>query len=92
LELDNDVKGIPRRKQYIENLIAKTLKPDLIVLPELALCSYMGSIEIRQYSDKVSIDSSKWAMEMAKKYHTYIAVGYLERSQWRVLQFILHCR
>lgn len=80
LELDNDIKGISKRKQYIENLIAKTSKPDLIVLPELALCSYMGSTEIWQYSDKDSINTGKWSVEMAKKYHTYIAVGYLERS------------
>lgn len=48
LELDNDIKGISARKQYIETLIAKTIVSDLIVLPELALCSYMGSTDIGQ--------------------------------------------
>lgn len=46
LELNNDIKGILQRKQYIEALIAKTSKPDLIVLPELALCSSMGNSEV----------------------------------------------
>lgn len=80
LELNNDIKGISQRKEYIEALIAKTSTPDLIVLPELALCSYMGSTEIWQYADDESVDTSKWAMEMSEKYHTFIAVGYLERS------------
>lgn len=80
LELDNDIKGISKRKQYIEALIAKTTAPDLIVLPELALCSYMGSTEIWQYADEDSTDTSKWAIAMAEKYHTYIAVGYLEKN------------
>ena len=32
-------------------MIAKTIAPDVIVLPELALCSYMGSTDIWQYAD-----------------------------------------
>ena len=80
LELDNDIKGISVRKRYIETLIAKTIAPDVIVLPELALCSYMGSTDIWQYADIDSADTSKWAMAMAEKYHTYIAVGYLEKN------------
>ena len=40
LELDNDIKGIERRKAYIEGLIEKLPKPDIVVLPELAICSY----------------------------------------------------
>lgn len=80
LELNNDLKGITQRKQYIESLIATVQSPDLIVLPELALCSYMGSTEIWQYGDVDSVDTSKWAMEMAEKYNTYIAVGYLEKK------------
>lgn len=80
LELNNDIKGISKRKQYIEALIAKISNPDMIVLPELALCSYMGNTEIWQYGDNLSVDTGKWAMEMAGKYCTYIAVGYLERN------------
>ena len=80
LERDNDIKGISVRKRYIETLIAKTIAPDVIVLPELALCSYMGSTDIWQYADIDSADTSKWAMAMAEKYHTYIAVGYLEKN------------
>ena len=33
LELDNDIKGIERRKAYIEGLIEKLPKPDIVVLP-----------------------------------------------------------
>lgn len=80
LELNNDLKGISQRKQYIESMIATVQNPDLIVLPELALCSYMGSTEIWQYADVDSADTSKWAMEMAEKYQTYITVGYLEKK------------
>ena len=42
LELNNDIKGIDKRKEYIESLISKLCSPDLIVLPELAICSYMA--------------------------------------------------
>lgn len=80
LELKNDIKGISRRKQYIESLIAKTSNPDMIVLPELALCSYMANTEIWQYGDNHSADTGKWAMKMAGKYHTYVGVGYLEKD------------
>ena len=80
LELDNDIKGIDQRKQYIESLIAKLQSPDLIVLPELSLCSYMGSDAIWKYADDNSKITSDWAMEIARKYSTYIAVGFLEKS------------
>lgn len=80
LELNNELKGIENRKKYIESLIAKLPQPDLIVLPELAICSYMGSTEIWQYADVDSLDTSSWAMEMAQKYDTFLAVGYLEKQ------------
>ncbi len=51
----------------------------MIVLPELALCSYMGNAVIWQYADKNSVDTGKWAMDMAGKYNAYIATGYPER-------------
>lgn len=79
LELDNDIKGLDQRKHYIESLIAKLQSPDLIVLPELALCSYMGSDAIWKYADENSQMTSVWAMQIAEKYNTYIAVGYLEK-------------
>ncbi len=47
LELDNDIKGIEERKRYIEGLISRLPSPDLVVLPELALPSYMASPAIR---------------------------------------------
>jgi len=81
LELDNDIKGIDQRKQYIESLIAKLQRPDLIVLPELSLCSYMGSEDIWKYADDNSKMTSDWAMEIAGKYSSYIAVGFVERSE-----------
>ena len=81
LELDNDIKGIDQRKQYIESLIAKLQRPNLIVLPELSLCSYMGSEDIWKYADDNSKMTSDWAMEIAGKYSSYIAVEFVERSE-----------
>lgn len=78
LELNNDIKGIDKRKEYIESLLVKLENPDLVVLPELALPSYVGNEEIWKYADLNSQDASSWAKEMAGKYHTYIGVGYLE--------------
>lgn len=79
LELNNDIKGINERKLYIESLITKLQNPDLVVLPELGLCSYMGSDAIWKYADEDSQMTSRWAMETAEKYNTYIAVGFLEK-------------
>lgn len=81
LELNNDIKGIDQRKSYIESLVAKLQHPDLIVLPELSLCSYMGSDAIWKYADDDSKITSEWAMKMAEKYNTFIAVGFLEKSE-----------
>ncbi len=80
LELNNDVKGIEQRKDYIEELIKKLPLPELVVLPELALCSYMASQEIWQYADDCGRNTSEWAIAMAKKYNTYISVGYLDKE------------
>ena len=81
LELNNDIKGIPQRKEYIESLIAGLPAPDFVVLPELALCSYMASREIWQCADDCGSDTSAWAMKMAEKYHTFIGVGYLDKEK-----------
>lgn len=78
LELDNEIKGLEKRKKYIESLIAKLQQPDLVVLPELSLPSYLGNKEVWKYADLNSQDTSLWAKTMATKYHTYIGVGYLE--------------
>ena len=43
LQLDNDIKGIAQRKACIESLLAALPEPELVVLPELALCSYMAN-------------------------------------------------
>ena len=80
LELDNDIKGIDKRKAYIEGLIAKLDRPQLVVLPELALCSYMASPKIWQYADNCGRDTSAWAAATAEKYGTYIGVGYLDKE------------
>jgi len=59
-------------------LVLSLPDPDMVVLPELALCSYMASMKIWQYADDCGRDTSAWAIEMAQKYDTYIGVGYLD--------------
>lgn len=78
LELNNDIKGIKERKKYIESLISCLPNPDLVLLPELALPSYMPNHNIWKYADDSGKDTSKWAQEMAEKYDTFIGVGYLD--------------
>ena len=78
LELNNDLKGIDARKAYIERLIAQLPAPDLVVLPELALCSYMASQEMWQYADDCGQDTGAWAVALAQKYDTFLGVGYLD--------------
>lgn len=80
MELNNDIKGIPQRKVYIENVIASLESPDIILLPEMAICSYMASQEVWKYADDCGKATSAWAKEMAQKYRTYIGVGYLEND------------
>ena len=81
LELDNDIKAIEERDAYIEELIRKLPEPDLVVLPELSRCSYMASQEMWKYADDKGCDTSKWAIRMAKKYNTYLGVGYLDKEE-----------
>ena len=80
LELDNDRKGVGERKAYIEALIARLPAPELVVLPELALCSYMASQRIWQYADEGGREAAAWAVDMARKYDTAVGVGYLDRE------------
>ena len=78
LELNNDLKGLAKRKAYIEDLLRKLPHPELVVLPELALCSYMASREIWQYADDCGKETAAWATALAKKYDTFLGVGYLD--------------
>ena len=80
LELNNDIKGIPQRDEYVEGLISRLPDPDLVVLPELSRCSYMASQEMWRYADDMGRDTSEWAVRIAKKYDTYIGTGYLDRE------------
>ena len=80
LELDNDIKGIEQRDSYIEELISKLPEPELVVLPELSRCSYMASQAMWQYADDRGRETSEWAVRVAKKYHTFIGAGYLDRE------------
>ena len=78
LELNNEIKGIKEREEYIEGLIARLPEPDLVVLPELALCSFMPNQYIWQYADDKGRETTEWALKMAIKYNTYIGVGYTD--------------
>lgn len=80
LELNNDIKEIERRKAYIEGLVKRLPAPDLVVLPELALCSYMASQDIWKYADNCGREASEWAVKIANRYRTLIGVGYLDKE------------
>ncbi|HHT25612.1 MAG TPA: carbon-nitrogen hydrolase family protein [Clostridiaceae bacterium] len=80
LELNNDIKGIIQRKKYIEELIVQLPSPELVVLPELAICSYMASQKIWKYADDRGQETAEWAIQMAQKYNTYICAGYLDKE------------
>jgi len=51
LEPDNDVVGSAARKQVIGQMIAQLNRPDLVVLPELAICGFAGDTSIWQHAD-----------------------------------------
>ena len=80
LELDNDIKGIERRDAYIEALIRRLPKPDLVVLPELSRCSYMASQAMWKYADDSGRETSEWAVRVAKACGAWIGAGYLDRE------------
>lgn len=80
LELDNDIKGIGRRDAYVEELIRKLPKPDLVVLPELSRCSYMADQTMWKYADDKGRETSEWAVRTARTYDTFIGVGYLDKE------------
>ena len=80
LELDNDIKGIEQRDAYVEGLIRKLPKPELVVLLELSRCSYMASQAMWKYADEGGRAASEWAVRMAKAYGSYLGVGYLDRE------------
>lgn len=78
LELNNDIKGLKERKKYIESLISKLPSPDLVLLPELALSSYIPNQKIWDYADQSSKDTSVWEIKLAEKLNTYIGFGYVD--------------
>ncbi|NLO35361.1 MAG: carbon-nitrogen hydrolase family protein [Clostridiaceae bacterium] len=78
LELDNDVVGIAARKQVIEQMIAQLDRPDLVVLPELAICGYAGDMSIWQHADCDGKETASWTMAMADKYQTTIGIGFVD--------------
>lgn len=80
LELNNDIRGLEERKAYIEGLIARLPSPELVVLPELALCGFIPNQYIWQYADDKGKATTEWALRMAIKYSTYIGVGYADRE------------
>lgn len=67
LELNNDIKGILQRQRYIDELIGRLPSPELVVLPELVLCSYMASQKIWDYADDCGQETAEWAIQTAKK-------------------------
>ncbi len=81
LELDNDIKGLDRRKAYIEGLMERLPDPELVVLPELGLCSYMASQAVWQYADDCGRDTFAWAVKAARRFGTFVGVGYLDRER-----------
>lgn len=80
LELNNEIKGIKEREEYIEGLIARLPEPELVVLPELALCSFMPNQYIWKYADDKGKEVTEFALRMAIKYNTYIGIGYADRE------------
>lgn len=49
LQLDNTIRGIEQRLDYIESLISKVTSTDLIVLPELSTASYIPNYHLWKY-------------------------------------------
>lgn len=78
LELNNDIKGLKERMQYIESLISKLPSPDLVLLPELAISSYIPNQKIWEYADHSSKNTSSWTIKIAEKVNTLIGVGYVD--------------
>ena len=78
LELNNDIRGISKRKAYIESLISQLPMPELVLLPELALPGYIPNHKIWEYADDSGKRTSRWAMELAEKYNCFIGVGYAD--------------
>lgn len=72
LRLGSDIKGLDARKAYVEGLVAKLPSPDLVVLPELALCSYMASQDAWAFVGSCGCGASTWVVDLAERYGTYI--------------------
>lgn len=80
LELDNGIRGIDQREEYIEGLISRLPSPELVVLPEMSLCGCMASQDAWAYADDRGRDTSAWAIEVARRYDTHLGVGYVDRD------------
>ena len=80
LELNNERKGIAERDAYVEGLIRRLPRPELVVLPELSRCSYMASQAVWAYADDRGRETAAWALRIARTYGTYVGVGYLDRE------------
>ena len=80
LELDNDYQRYRMQKSIYRGLIEKLPKPDIVVLSELAICSYMASQKIWKLADDCGRDASQWTVSIAKKYNNYIGAGYLGKE------------
>jgi len=80
LELNNDIRDVRKRKEYIGNLIARLPAPDLIVLPELSLCGYIPNRDIWPLADESGRDAAAWAVSAARSSGAFICVGYADRE------------
>lgn len=78
LQLNNDIRGLDEREEYIESIVSRLDAPEWVVLPELSQPGYIGNTDIWQYADLDGRRTASWAMRTAEKYHTIISAGYLE--------------
>ncbi|MEL7659077.1 MAG: hypothetical protein AAGU75_24565 [Bacillota bacterium] len=77
LQLNNDIRGLDEREEYIESLISR-----LDILSGSYCLNFhsqaIGNTDIWKYIDPDGQRTASWAMRMAEKYHTVISAGYLE--------------
>ncbi|ODQ77612.1 hypothetical protein BABINDRAFT_54011 [Babjeviella inositovora NRRL Y-12698] len=76
-----------RASVLLEKTFAAVQKPDLVVLPELALTGYNfpSPAAIAPYLEELSVQnpapSMKWAMDTSRKYDCFTLIGYPETFQ-----------
>ena len=86
LELNNDIKGIEQRDQYIESLIGRLPEPDLVVLPEYrgkgygkALLKKLAAIAVERGCGRLEwccLDWNKPSIDF------YLSLGAQPLSDW----------